>query len=125
MLVGAGVGITPLRSLVEGLDYAPGEAILLYRFTDEPLFTREFAELAADRGLQVVYLPGRRLSPDSVLGPTVPAVDELAALRFWVPDVADRDVFVCGPTGWTNGFEALVAAAGASRGHLHTESFGW
>ena len=125
VLVGAGVGITPLRSLAEGLDYAPGEAILLYRYTDEPLFTREFAELAADKGLQVVYLPGRRSSPDSVLGPSVRAVDELTALRYWVPDLADRDVFVCGPTAWTNGVEALAAAAGASRDHIHTESFGW
>jgi hypothetical protein len=67
------VGITPLRSLVEGLDYAHGGAILLYRYTDEPLFTREFAELAADRGLQMVYFPGRRLSPGSILGPSVRA----------------------------------------------------
>ena len=28
-LIGAGVGITPLRALAEGLDYAPGEAVLL------------------------------------------------------------------------------------------------
>jgi ferredoxin-NADP reductase len=42
-----------------------------------------------------------------------------------VPDLADRDVFLCGPTAWTNGVEALAAAAGASRDHIHTESFGW
>ena len=125
VLVGRRVGITPLRSLVEGLDYAHGGAILLYRYTDEPLFTREFAELAADWGLQMVYLPGRRLSPGSILGPSVRGVDELTALRYWVPDLAERDVFVCGPTAWTNGVEALAAAAGASRDHVHIESFGW
>ena len=38
LLAGAGVGITPLRALAEGLDYGPGEAILLQRYTDEPLF---------------------------------------------------------------------------------------
>ena len=125
VLAGAGVGITPVRALAEGLDYAPGEAILLYRYTDEPLFTREFDTLAAERGLQVVYLPGRRSSPDSVLGPSVRSVDELTALQYWVPDVADRDVFLCGPTAWTDSVESLVTAAGASRDRIHTESFGW
>ena len=67
-LVGAGVGITPLRALAEGLDYAPGEAVLLQRFTDEPLFARELSVLAAERGLEVLMLPGRRRSPDSWLG---------------------------------------------------------
>ena len=67
-LVGAGVGVTPLRALAEGLDYAPGEAVLLQRFTDEPLFARELSVLAAERGLEVLMLPGRRRSPDSWLG---------------------------------------------------------
>ena len=37
-LIGAGVGITPLRALAEGLDYAPGEAVLVHRYADQPLF---------------------------------------------------------------------------------------
>ncbi len=125
LLIGAGVGITPLRALAEGLDYAPGEATLLYRFTDQPLFVREFDDLVATRGLQLVYLPGRRSSPESVLGPSVWGVDEPTALKFWVPDLADRDVFLCGPAAWTTGVESLVVAAGAARDRIHTESFGW
>jgi NAD(P)H-flavin reductase len=59
VLAGAGVGITPLRALAEGLEYAPGEAILLQRYTAEPLFIRELEILAAEKGLQVVYCPAR------------------------------------------------------------------
>ena len=33
LFAGAGVGITPLRALAEGLEYAPGEAIMLQRYT--------------------------------------------------------------------------------------------
>ena len=33
LLAGAGVGITPLRSLSEGLEFGPGEAVLLHRYT--------------------------------------------------------------------------------------------
>jgi ferredoxin-NADP reductase len=125
VLAGAGVGITPLRALAEGLDYAPGEAIMLQRFTAEPLFTRELQALAAERGLQVVHLPGPRCTASSVLGPAAQGLPELIALRRWIPDIADRDVFICGPSAWTDGFERLVLAAGIPADQIHTESFGW
>lgn len=124
LLAGAGVGITPLRSLAEGLSYAPGEAVLLQRYTDEPLFTRELDKLAARRGLRVVSLPGRRPHRESVLGPAVRGLDEQTALQRLVPDLADRDVYLCGPKPWTEGFERLVLAAGVPRDRIHTESFG-
>jgi ferredoxin-NADP reductase len=125
VLAGAGVGITPLRALVEGLEYAPGEAIMLQRYTAEPLFTRELDALAAQKGLQVVHLPGPRRIPASVLGPAAHGMPELNALRSWIPDLADRDVFLCGPSAWTTGFERLALAAGVPADRIHTESFGW
>ena len=104
-LIGAGVGITPLRALAEGLSYAPGEAILVERFGRQPLFARELDQLSRERGLQVLRLPGRRRHPDSWLGDGLgdgmARVDDLGALRHWVPDVAERDVYVCGPEPWT------------------------
>jgi predicted ferric reductase len=124
LLIGAGVGITPIRALAEGLEYAPGDAVLLQRCTDQPLFAAELDVLARERGLQTLALPGRRTHPDSVFGPAA-GPDELAALRFWVPDVAERNVFLCGPTAWTDGVERLLAAAGVPADHVHTESFGW
>jgi len=124
LLIGAGVGITPIRALAEGLDYAPGDAVLLQRCTAEPLFLVELAVLARERGLQNLLLPGPRTHPGSVFGPAA-GPDELAALRRWVPDVADRDVFLCGPTAWTNGVQRLLTTAGVPSDQIHTESFGW
>jgi predicted ferric reductase len=125
VLAGAGVGITPLRALAEGLEYAPGEAIMLQRYTAEPLFARELQILAAEKGLQVVHLPGPRRTPSSVLGPAASGLPELIALRRWVPDLAERDVFLCGPSAWTDGVERLALAAGVPIGSIHSESFGW
>jgi predicted ferric reductase len=125
VLAGAGVGITPLRALAEGLEYAPGEAVMLQRYTAEPLFSRELDVLAAAKGLQVVHLPAPRRTPTSVLGPAAHGMPELIALRRWIPDIADRDVFLCGPSAWTDGFERLVLAAGVPGDRIHTESFGW
>ena len=124
-LVAAGVGITPLRALAEELDYAPGDAVLLYRFTDRPLFEGELAALARERGLQAIWLPGHRRAPDSWLGDGVGGADDRTALTFRVPDIAERDVYVCGPEGWAEDVRRTTSAAGLPADHFHVESFGW
>jgi predicted ferric reductase len=124
-LIGAGVGITPLRALAEALDYAPGDAVLLYRYSDRPLFQREFEQLAAERGLQVLGLPGHRRAPGSWLGEGIGSADDLTALTYWVPDIADRDVFVCGPEAWADDVRRTTGAAGVPADRFHAESFGW
>jgi ferredoxin-NADP reductase len=124
-LIGAGVGITPLRALAEELDYAPGDAVLLYRYSGRPLFERELTTLAADRGLDVVGLPGHRRAPGSWLGEGVGPAGDLTALKYWVPDIADRDVYVCGPEAWADDVRRTTAAAGLPADRFHVESFGW
>ena len=124
-LIGAGVGVTPLRALAEALDYAPGDAVLLYRYADRPLFQRELEELAAQRGLRVLGLPGHRRAPGSWLGDGVGPADDLTALTWWVPDIAERDVYVCGPEPWAEDVRRTTAAAGLPADRFHVESFGW
>lgn len=127
-LIGAGVGVTPLRALAEGLDYRPGEAVLLQRFTRTPLFARELDALARERGLELIDVPGRRRAAHSwlsdVVGPVAQATD-LAVLRGWLPDIADRDVYLCGPGGWTDLVRRSLAAAGVPDEHIHLETFSW
>jgi len=123
--IGAGVGITPLRALAEEFDCAPGDAVLLYRFSGRALFADEISVLARERGLQVVWLPGRRRGPDSWLGEGVGAADDLTALTYWVPDIAERDVYVCGPESWAEDVRRTTAAAGLPAQRFHVERFGW
>jgi predicted ferric reductase len=124
-LIGAGVGITPLRALAEGLDYAPGEAVLMQRYTSEPLFTGELQALSRDRGLEVLWLPGHRRRSDSWLGDHVGRIDDLTALRYWVPDIAERDVYVCGPERWTALVRSTLLRAGVQSQLVHLETFAW
>jgi predicted ferric reductase len=124
-LIGAGVGVTPLRALAEALPYAPRDAVLLYRFTGQPLFENELRNLAAQRGLQVLMLPGHRRAAGSWLGAGTGPADDLSALTYWVPDIADRDVYVCGPEPWAQDVRRTTAAAGLPADRLHVESFGW
>jgi predicted ferric reductase len=114
-LIGAGVGITPLRSLAEGLAYAPGEVVLVHRYADRPLFARELAVLAAERGLRVVDLPGHRQEP----------ANHPAAVLHHVPDLVHREVYVCGPQDWAQDVRRAAQAAGLPPEHLHLETFAW
>ena len=124
--IGAGVGITPLRALAEALPYSPEDgAVLVYRYTGPMLFEQELRQLSERRGLRVLLLPGHRRAPDSWLTAAAGKADDLTALKFWVPDIADRDVFVCGPEAWAQDVRRTTTAAGLPADHLHVESFGW
>jgi predicted ferric reductase len=126
-LIGAGVGITPLRALAEELGAGAGGAdvVVLHRFTGPPLFAREFGVLAREGRVALVPLPGRRRSPDSWLGAGVGPADDVAALRTRVPDIAERDVYLCGPTPWTDLVHRTLLAAGTPAERVHVEAFGW
>ncbi len=125
-MIGAGVGITPLRALAEGLEYAPARRCCSTARRPTPLFVDELTALAEQRGLVVWGLPGRRRAPDSSwLGDGVDTTTDLAALTAWVPDVADRDVYVCGPGAWADLVLRDLRAAGVPEPHIHLETFGW
>jgi predicted ferric reductase len=128
LLMAAGVGITPIRALLEDTSYAPGETTLIYRFTQagHGIFRAEIDEIADRRGVRVFYLPGPRRADGSWLPATAPSdrndAEVLAALA---PDVARSDIFVCGPPAWITSGRKAARRAGAARDQIHTEDFAW
>ena len=67
----------------------------------------------------------RAADEDVTLGDGVDTATDLAALTAWVPDVADRDVYVCGPGPWADLVLRDLRAAGVPDDHIHLENFGW
>ncbi|MGZ4453009.1 MAG: ferredoxin reductase family protein [Nocardioides sp.] len=124
-LIGAGVGMAPLRALAEGLDYAPGEAVLLERYRTDRLFAHELARLSSARGLHVVPLPGARRGDGSWVGEGYDGYSDAQVLLGWVGDLVERDVYVCGPPAWTAAVRAAAEQAGLPREQWHEEAFGW
>ncbi|HWU23305.1 MAG TPA: oxidoreductase, partial [Nocardioides sp.] len=124
-LLGAGVGVTPLRSLLEGMAYAPGEAVYVERFRHEPLFRAEVDAIAERRGARVLRLRGARRADSSWLPALNQPVDDLDALLRWIPDITERDVYLCGPEAWTGLVRATLAAAGVPDEQVHVEHFAW
>jgi ferredoxin-NADP reductase len=77
------------------------------------------------RGLQVLWLPGHRRAAGSWLGDGIGPADDVTALRWWVPDLAERDVYVCGPEDWVDTVRGVTLAAGLPPEQLHVEKFRW
>jgi predicted ferric reductase len=124
-MIACGIGITPLRALLEELPYGPGEATLLYRARTPNDFAlrRELDGLAAQRGVRVGYLPGPRGAHGSWL-PRGYGRGERALLRM-VPDIAQHDVFICGPEQWMTSAAESAYRAGVPEDQIHLEYFSW
>jgi predicted ferric reductase len=126
-LFACGIGIAPMRALLEDLPYVPGEAVLVYRGRTAPelVFRAELDALALKRGVEVHYLLGaRKPDQDSWVPAGVDEPDHQVLLRL-VPDLRESDVFVCGPDPWMAAVCASALAAGLPPARLHRERFTW
>lgn len=123
--IACGIGITPLRALLESEYYRRGEAVLLYRAanTEEFTFAEEIEHLAHNRGVTVIYLPGPR-GPDNSWLPAGYGNPE-ALLRQNVPGIADSDVYICGPEPWMDGVRESLYRLAVPSEHVHLERFAW
>ena len=117
MLIAGGIGITPVRALLER---CAATSSCVYRVVrdEESSSADELESLAAQRGATVHFVVGdhatrrgrRLLSPDH--------------LRELVPDLAERDVYVCGPPAMTTPCSNETSArAGVPARNIHVERF--
>ncbi|MFI9723279.1 ferric reductase-like transmembrane domain-containing protein [Streptomyces sp. NPDC052396] len=117
LLLGGGVGITPLRALFETL---PGEVTLLYRArrAEDLVLRGELDAIAAARGARVHYAVDE---PAAGAHPPVPFTSR-ALLRL-LPDLPEHEVYLCGPPGMTDAAAKALRGAGVPRRRIHHESF--
>jgi predicted ferric reductase len=122
LLIAGGIGITPLRALVEALPGRPGDITLLYRARrpQEVIFRDELDVLARRRGIEVHYLLGQRGSPAMPRDPL-----DARGLVTLVPDILERDVYVCAPASMMRATEAALRTLGVPRRQIHAERFAY
>jgi ferredoxin-NADP reductase len=117
LLLGGGTGITPLRTLFETLPAEPGDLTLIYRArTPDDLALRgELEQIARARGAGLHYVlnyqDGSR-----------PAMNAQGLVRL-LPDVAEHDVYLCGPPGLATAAYDALRAAKVPASRIHHESF--
>jgi ferredoxin-NADP reductase len=123
-MIASGIGITPMRALLEDLAYDPGDAVLLYRAHSEQdlVFRGDLEELADRRGITLYYLLGPRAQGRASW---LPQEHAGVSVRRLIPDLLAHDVFVCGPDGWMDSVAAALLAAGLPTAQLHQERFTW
>jgi predicted ferric reductase len=116
VLIAGGIGITPIRALLEEMS---GDVIVLYRVMhdDDIIFRDELEELADARGVELRFVVGDHETDEGrdLLSPE--------HLRELVPDIAEREVYVCGPPAMTNAIRSNVRDARVPARFIHAERF--
>ena len=123
-----GIGITPLRALLEEMSYGPGEAVLVYRARNgrDLVLREEIEQIARDRGVDVHYVTGPRDPRGrSWLPRGSRRQDDARVLTELVPHLKSRDVYVCGPEAWMDAVARAARRAGLPDAQLHAERFTW
>jgi predicted ferric reductase len=126
VMVGAGIGITPIRALLESTPFQPGNATVILRgHSESELYLgEEILNLCQQRGATLFHLTGPR--PAGVRT-WLPESSARAGHRLasYDPNLADADVYVCGPAGWAQSVLEDARAAGVREDQLHYERFDW
>jgi predicted ferric reductase len=118
LLIAGGIGITPLRALFEEMAGST-DVVLIYRVVSKREFVLrdELEEIAARWHATLHLLPGdhRRREGAKLLAP--------AGLGSLVRDIAERDVYVCGPPAMMDQVRASLAELSVPEDQIHSERF--
>lgn len=127
-LIASGIGITPMRALLEELPQRPGDVTVIHRARDarQLALRAEIESLAADRGARLFHVLGPRI-PDrqSWLPASAAHLSDSEALLQLVPHIADTDVYLCGPDPWMEAAGAAARDCGVPPDRVHSERFSW
>lgn len=126
LMLGAGAGVAPLVSLLQEQPYAPGAATLVTRDStpDAAVMSWAIRRLVDKRGVRHVPLNGPRTRVSS---PWIPKTYEQWAgaqlIRHLAPDLANYDIYLCGPTRWMDSVRADLERLRVPGTRIHSEAF--
>jgi len=128
LLMGSGIGITPMRALLEELPQRPGDVTVVHRVRsrDDAVLGEELRVLAEARGARYVQVEGHRVrGRESWLPAQAGHLTDAQALLELVPDVAEHEVYVCGSDGWMDAARDAAHHAGVPHEAVHLERFAY
>jgi predicted ferric reductase len=126
VLIAAGIGVAPIRSLLETVSFAPGNATVLIRSHSlgDTYLVDELTDLCRVRGVELRIIAGKRPSGVSTWLPA-DAVRDGISLSTIVPELESSDIYICGPRPWTDAVVRDARSGGVPKKQIHYERFDW
>jgi predicted ferric reductase len=118
LLIAGGIGITPLRAMLDG--FGPSDdVVLLYRVAtpEDTVFVDELRAFVRQPNIRIHVIAGNEIGDDRTDLLSVPA------LKRGVPDIRERDCFVCGPPAMITALSRRLKMLGVPPAHIHYERF--
>jgi predicted ferric reductase len=125
-LVGIGIGISPIRALLESTSVVPGFATVILRaHSPEQLYlVDEIDALCRAKGARLLTVVGPRNERSDE--PTwLPVQYGTLRIHDLVPHIAQSDLYVCGPQKVADLVIDDALAAGTRASAIHNERFSW
>lgn len=120
LFIAGGIGITPIRSILEALDGRYSNKILLYsnKTPTETVLSQELFELSQKHKFKII-----NIYADVVVAGSEQGRLDKASLARLVTDIAERDVFLCGPPPMMLALRAAMLELGVPKNQIHFERF--
>jgi predicted ferric reductase len=122
LMIAGGIGITPIRSLIEEMLLAGRDVVLIYsnRNSDSIVFQKELEDLAnsASGHLKVIHV----ISDEPEWSGEKGRLDKEKISRL-VPDFIEREVFLCGPPPMMKSVRLTLSSIGVPNNQIHYECF--
>lgn len=128
VLMGSGIGITPILSLANTVAAQPGDVSILYRVSDlasAPLLS-ELEAVAAERG-HALYVEAGPRGQGGVFSANSdsPNANDASLMLNKFPKLHSSDIYICGPKPWTDKVLDTLDQLGVAKTQIHLEEFAW
>jgi len=130
LLLAAGIGVAPIRALAESLASDPGDVTVVYRVTDrsDASLLDEVERICRERNHALHVLDGPRPNgpgflPKQQAGEQI--APEYARLLALAPFAAESDIYICGPSAWSNAAVQALKKLNVPKASIHVEEFAW
>ena len=118
LFIAGGIGITPIRSLIESLSAKKKDVVLLYanKVPEEIALRKELEFMSVKQTLIISEKPEGSYECGRV--------DAEKIVRL-VPDYLEREIFICGPPPMMKSIVQLLRGLGADPSAIHFEKFSY
>jgi predicted ferric reductase len=120
LLIAGGIGVTPLRALAEHLNAQKKDVVMLYSARTKADLAL-VNELRALTSIQLICCCGDALPEEAPQ--IINGMLDAAKLKALVPDLLDRDAYVCGPPPMMESMIAALKGHGVAKERIHFEKF--